>query len=115
MDTRWSADGEVYIDLGEVKPVGYAGIAVYNGDTRTQYMDIMVSKDGNNWTTVYEGQSSGTTKDTELYDLKSSDARYIRVSGHETNTGTWNSFTEISVYPKQEINLLALDSADYVK
>lgn len=116
LETRWSAEGEVYIDLdlGEVKPVGYAGIAIYNGDARIQYLDIQVSEDGNTWTTVYEGQSSGTTNEIELYDLKASNARYIRISGHEQNTGTWNSFTEISVYPQVDVSQLDLDAAEYV-
>lgn len=116
LDTRWSAEGEVYIDLdlGEVKPVGYAGIAIYNGDQRIQYLDIKISKDGKSWNTVYEGQSSGKTKDIELYDLKSSEARYIRVCGHEQNTGSWNSFTEICVYPQVDAELLKTASADYI-
>ena len=115
-DTRWSAEGEVYIDLdlGEVKPVGYVGIAIYGGKSRKQNFDAQVSTDGKNWTTVYEGQSSGTTADLEVYDVKDADARYVRILGHEADVSTWNSFTEIKVYPQvATVDILEVGNSDY--
>ncbi len=116
LETRWAAEGNVYIDLdlGEVKPVGYAGIAIYNGNSRIQNLEIKLSKDGKSWTTVFSGQSSGTTADIELYDLKASEARYVRVCGNETTSGTWNSFLEICVYPQGEKSSIDLDMGNYV-
>jgi len=116
LETRWSAEGEVNIslDLGEEKPIGYVGVAIHKGDSRIQYFDVQASKDGNNWSSVYEGQSSGKTTDIEIYDVKDVNARYVRVFGHEADSSTWNSFTEICVYPQVALEALDLDSANYV-
>lgn len=115
-ETRWSAEGEVYIDLdlGEVKPIGYVGIAIHKGDSRIQFLDIEVSQDGAKWDTVYEGQSSGKTTEIELYNIGAVNARYVRVSGHEADSSTWNSFTEICVYPQVEAAALDLKAANYI-
>lgn len=115
-DTRWSAEGEVYIDLdlGEVKPVGYVGISIYNGKGRKQNFDVQVSSDASKWTTVYTGKTSGTTAELEIYDIQDSNARYVRVLGHESDVGTWNSFTEIKVYPQvATVDLLEVGNSDY--
>ncbi len=116
LETRWSAEGKVYIDLdlGEVKPVGYAGIAIYYGNSRVQNLKIELSENGKDWVNVYEGQSSGTTEDIELYDLKASKARYVRVHGNEATTSTWNSFTEICIYPHCDKSAIDLGMGEYV-
>lgn len=96
----------IQYDLGEVKEVGYLGIANYNGDQRKTKLDIQVSMDGVNWTTVFSGMSSGTNADLEPYSFnETQSARYVRILGYGYYSLTdgsfvkgWTSFTEVRVY-----------------
>ena len=101
LSTRWSAENNAWLqlDLGEVKQLGTAAVAIYRGNERINYFDLQVSEDGTNWTTVFEGGSSGTTTELEQYDLGGISGRYVRFFGHGLNNGTWNSVTEFRVYP----------------
>lgn len=100
INTRWSADGAQWlqIDLGEVKPVSVVTMAFYSGIGRVSYFDIMVSQDGQNWETVYSGESSGVTDDYESYFIGEQQARYIRVSGTGNSSNTWNSYSELQAF-----------------
>jgi hypothetical protein len=104
LGTRWSAIGDghwVRLDLGMVRPVGSIGVAVYNGNMRRNRFDLQLSTDGANWTTVFAGESSGTTTAEQGYDFADQDARYVRYLGHGSSDPTkplTNSVTEISVF-----------------
>ncbi|MCI3921008.1 right-handed parallel beta-helix repeat-containing protein [Paenibacillus sp. TRM 82003] len=111
--TRWSAqntdemDQYITFDLGASLPIGYLGIAFYNGDTRKSLFDLLASSDGATWTTVATGlESSGATASIEPFDLhgKTLTARYLRYVGHgnssdNVNSRAWNSITEFQAYP----------------
>lgn len=99
--TRWSAENvqNIVLDLGEVKTVGMVGVAVMNGTTRTTDYDISLSADGVEYTKLYEGGSSGTTDFLEVYDMKKTEARYVKLDCYGNSQGSWNSITEITVYP----------------
>lgn len=103
LDTRWSATGiaDLTVDLGSVKAVQAFGIAVYQDTTidgRRQFFEVHVSEDGENFTNVFDGETSGTTLEEELFEITRSKARYIRFRCKETSVGEWNSITELSIY-----------------
>ena len=104
-DTRWSCEGAASITFGleDLLPIGYVGIAQYNSDGtagKNAIFELEVSDDGVNWTTVWEGQSSGAaTQAMEAYDMKGVTAKYVRYMGHGRVTSQWNSITEFKIYP----------------
>jgi hypothetical protein len=106
LSTRWSGNGNgawVRFDLGSTHLVGAIGVAIYQGNGRRNQFDLQLSSDGTNWTTVFAGQSSGTTTAEQTYDVvPDQPARYVRYLGHGAtlNAGgssTWNSVTEVSI------------------
>ena len=99
--TRWSGNGAgawLRLDLGATHSVGRVRVAVYNGNSRRNLFDLQLSTDGTNWTTVFDGSSSGNTLALESYDFAPRDARYVRYLGEGNTVNTWNSVTEIEVY-----------------
>ena len=101
-DTRWSAQGttgDCYIDLdlGEKVDIDTVIMATYSGDTRSLYFDISLSDDGQNYTKVYDGMTSGKTTDFEQFNFTKKAARFVRITGYGTTEagGTWNSITEL--------------------
>ena len=99
-ESRWSAVGEQYLDLdlGSSKTIKYFGMAVLNGNTRKQIFEVQTSEDKENWETVYSGKSSGETADYEYYKVKETLGRYVRLAVKGTETGTWNSILDVSVF-----------------
>ena len=99
--TRWSANGDgqwIRFDLGTSTNVGSVKIAWYKGDTRKARFDIQTSATGTDWTTVFAGQSSGTTTGLESYDVTDSTGQHVRIVGHGTSQDLWNSITEVEMY-----------------
>ncbi len=116
LTTKWSANGdaEIIYDLGEIKTVGIMGLSFMYGSQRQQLMDIEVSADEKNWTQVFSGMSSGLTDGEEAYDLKNSEARFVRVKVHGTTKGTWTSMTEAAIYAPNADGSVKLQNARYV-
>lgn len=117
IDTRWSyqspTNGWITLELPEVLPVGYVGVAVYNGAASKAIFDIELSEDGVNFTKVFSGKSSGTTIGLEGYDCKGMNAKYVRYVGSGRENSQWNSVTEIQVYPPRADNKMVFaDSVD---
>jgi PKD repeat protein len=101
LSTRWSAQGDgqwLRLDLGSVKPIGAVSVAWYQGNQRRSSFDLQTSSDGESWTTVFSGQSSGTTLALEAYPVTATSGRYLRLVGHGNSTGTWNSVSEVELY-----------------
>ena len=105
LDTRWSGYGDgawLRVDLGAVRSVTHARVAVYQGNTRKNRFDLQVSSDGASWRTVWSGASSGTSTARVTYDFADTTARYVRYVGHGYVSGEtgklWNSVTELEVY-----------------
>jgi hypothetical protein len=77
------------------------GVAVYQGNTRRNRFEIQLSSGGGVWTSVFNGESSGTTTQEETYDFPDQTARFVRYLGHgnigNSNT-SMNSVTEISIF-----------------
>lgn len=101
LSTRWSALGDdqwIQYDLQAMKTVGLVRIAWHNGASRRARFEIQVSGDGQAFTTVYSGSSSGTTSARETYDFTDVTARYVRVLGHGNSANAWNSITETEIH-----------------
>ena len=98
--TRWSGNGEAWLqlDLGAVRTVSKVHVAVYNGNARRNRFDLQVATVSGAWTTVWSGESTGTTTAEEAYDFDDVPARWVRYVGHGSNVGTFNSVTEVSVF-----------------
>ncbi|WP_415907786.1 polysaccharide lyase family 7 protein [Oleiharenicola sp. Vm1] len=102
LSTRWAGQGDgafITFDLGPSQTVSYVKIAWYQGNTRTENFEIRVSSDGLAFTTVWSGNSSGTTTNFETYDFTDTPARYVRIVGHGNSSGNgWNSVSECEVW-----------------
>ncbi|MFC5827602.1 polysaccharide lyase family 7 protein [Nonomuraea insulae] len=102
LSTRWSAAGDnqwIAYDLGSLQTVGHVSVAVYQGNSRRNRFDLQVSADGGTWTTVWSGQSNGTTSAPVDYDFADVQARHVRYLGHgSTAKGNWNSVSEIDIH-----------------
>ncbi|MBO9609006.1 MAG: DNRLRE domain-containing protein [Paenibacillaceae bacterium] len=99
--TSWTEEGIgkwLQLDLGQVREVSSVALAFYAGDTRTANVDIVLSEDGDNWTTVFSGSSSGTTQDLQFFDFAAASARYVKVIGRGNSQSAWNNITEAGVF-----------------
>jgi hypothetical protein len=99
--TRWSGNGDgqwLQLDLGAERTIGYVNVAVYNGNSRRNNFEIQVMNSGGGWTTVWNGQSSGTTTAEETYDFDDVNARFVRYLGHMNTVNAFNSVTEVSIF-----------------
>lgn len=102
-ETRWAALGEctMDIDLGSVQKIDGVGAAFWKGNQRTAKLKIEISEDGQNYSAVFEGESCGTTEDSEVFTTDGASARYVRITFYGTSEGNWNSILDISVLAKQ--------------
>ena len=100
LSTRWSNQGIgswIRVDLGSTKTICSVDIAWYRGNIRQNDFIIAVSSDGNSFTNVFSGRSSGTTLNPENYNFADIDARYVRITVNGNTENTWASMTEINV------------------
>lgn len=96
--TRWSASAEVkpqwiQADLGSVKRFDGIKLSFAYGNQRTTHFAIQISDDGENFETIYLGDSSGNTEGYEVYTIAGT-ARYIRLEGYYNSKGAWISINE---------------------
>ena len=98
LSTRWSAEGSgqwIMLDLGESQKINAFGIATFNGSTRTLSYSIDISGDGINWENIHIGVTE-LTNNVEVVEIEEVSARFVRLTGYGTSTGTWNSITEFA-------------------
>lgn len=98
--TRWTAMNDAWLmfELEEPTEVYALGVQCYLGDQRSYMYDVEISEDGENWTQVYSGVSSGTTNEMESVLLGNKKAKYVRYQGHGHMTGDWNNISTIRIY-----------------
>lgn len=99
-NTRWSCEGDsvwLNFDLKEEQVVESIDIAFYNGDRREAYFAIELSQDGESYTRVHKGASSGTTWELEKYNLNNQLARHIKLVCFGNSRNLWNSITEVNI------------------
>ena len=77
--TKWAGNyGEIVWDMGTVNTLGFINLAFQNGNKRAQNFELLISTDGVSYESVFDGKSSGTTASGEAFDLKNSQARYVK-------------------------------------
>lgn len=98
-NTRWSAEGEQWIkyDLLSEKTVTTVDIAFWDGHKRSFFFSIELSADDENWTEVFNGQSSGKTDSYETFQVGPRKARYVRINGRGNTKNKWNSILETRI------------------
>lgn len=99
--TKWTSekDGEIVWDLGSEKEIGCVSLSFGNGASRQQMFKLLVSSDGNTWTEVYDGSSSGKKEENEVFALGKPLARYVKFINKGNSAGsTWVSLTECKIY-----------------
>ncbi|HSP80653.1 MAG TPA: heparin lyase I family protein [Myxococcaceae bacterium] len=100
LDTRWSSLGKgswLDYDLGAEHDLSGSAIAWHNGHQRTNDFTLSVSSDGQSYTQVYSGRSSGTTMAAETYTFTSRPARYLRITVNGNSINDWASIAEARV------------------
>jgi hypothetical protein len=105
LSTRWFARGlGVYAtyELSAETTLEDVSIAWHRGYRRLYDFEIAVSTDGSDWTTVYEGSSSGTTMQQEYYRFAPTPARFIRVTGNGNSENSWTSMTRFDLGGTQD-------------
>jgi hypothetical protein len=100
LDTRWSNFGKgswVDFDLGTSRTMSGVAIAWHQGNTRANSFTVSTSPDGNTYTQVYSGQSSGTTTAAETYAFTARAARRLRITVNGSTMNDWASIVEARV------------------
>jgi hypothetical protein len=101
-NTRWSNNGVgswIQLDLGSKKSICSVDIAWYRGNLRQNDFVISVSDNGNSFTNVFTGTSSGTTTSPEKYTMPAgTEGRYLRITVNGNSENDWASITEIAIF-----------------
>lgn len=92
--------GTLTLDFGNIVELYEVKMAFLNGASRQEYFKIAVSEDGENYTEVYDGASSGKTTDYENFVIGPINARYMQVSFYGNTNSAWVSVTELCVFTK---------------
>lgn len=102
LNTRWSAEGIQWaeFDLGETKSVSGLGIAIYSGLARSHSFEILVSEDGENYTSIVKAKTSKLTTGVEYIEFNPVSARYVKLNNFGNSANAWNSITEVEIYGK---------------
>jgi len=83
-------------DLGSTQNITACSIAWYNGNTRKSNFVISLSVDGNTWSNVFSGSSSGGLS-LENYAVSGS-GRYVKITVNGNTVNDWASITETKIY-----------------
>src|ERR671921_1349750 len=116
LESRWSVEtigSWIQADLGVNNVICSIDIAWYKGNARSHNFVISASADGNSYTNVYEGTSSGKTLSSERYTFKELIARYVKITligNNEKGNENWGAITEIDVNGPMATDKKALPS-----
>jgi hypothetical protein len=100
LSTRWSNLGvgsSITVNFSKERAICNINIAWYRGTERTSNFVVAVSKDGNTFTNVFSGKSSGTTDGFETYDFPDTTGRYVKITVNGNTLNNWASISEIRV------------------
>lgn len=99
--SRWSAVGSmqsISYDLGAYADVKEIAIAWYLGDQSNYSFSVETSIDNSQWDGVLtERLSGGASSDPELYDLRDSVARYVRIIANGNTIDNSNGILEVDI------------------
>jgi hypothetical protein len=101
--TRWSGEGDgawLQLNLGTTMTVTHIKLATYKGTTRQNVFELQYWN-GTTWTTLHDGETSGTTTALETFDFTPVQTSGVRYLGHGytgDGEGDWNSLTEVEIW-----------------
>jgi len=101
----WAAEGDgqyIQYELADVAEIGQVAIAHHQGQVRYALFKIEGSLDGENWTELYNGRSSGTSDQLEFYPVTPMSAKYIRITGYGNSVNKWNSYREVAFFGTED-------------
>lgn len=101
LGTRWSEQGlgsSLTLDIAKKKTVCNLEVSWYRGTERISNFVIAVSNDGNSFTDVFSGTSSGTTNGFERYEFPDTTGRYVKITVNGNTLNNWASISEINVF-----------------
>ncbi len=96
-NSRWASTGEQWIryDLGKAQLLDSVSVAFYYGNSRIYNFNIEVSEDGENYTKVFDGKSSGISDGYTKYSFEKRMVRYVRINCNKSNESEWNNISEV--------------------
>ncbi|MFN9718015.1 MAG: discoidin domain-containing protein [Planctomycetota bacterium] len=103
LDTRWCAAGpnsgeSITIDMEKPQSVRNVRLHWESSNTAYQYT-IESSADGNDWTMLADRSDNKERNGLSVDEVKTDDARYLKITFRGSNGGGWGSIWEIEVYP----------------
>ena len=90
-DTRWApteAEASITFDIGREVTLRGVEIAWYQGLGRQTSFEILASTDGEDWSELHVGTSSGTQSRPETIELTAAPVRYLRIALTAGGDGT---------------------------
>lgn len=100
MNSYWAANGNdqwLQLDLGAARRLSSVDLAWLHGDKRQAKFSVELSADGDTWTEVFSGQSSGNINEYETVPFAETGARFIRIIGQGNTANAWNSICEVRI------------------
>jgi|LSQX01.1.fsa_nt_gb hypothetical protein len=97
--TQYTAETPSYVlfDLGEEYNISKISIVFHVGDKRKTFFNVEISTDGESFTKVFDGESSGKTSEFEDFRIKGR-ARYVRFNFNgNSDSGKFDSIHEILI------------------
>jgi len=85
----------ITFDLGSVKKVASLDIDWFQSTQQTTVYDILLSEDGNTYTTVFSGENQ-LVLGYQTVQFTPKKARYVRILGYHNSTELWSGFISIN-------------------
>jgi hypothetical protein len=101
INTRWSNLGLgslITFDFGAERFLCNIDIAWYRGNERVINFTISASNDSQSWKPLVMNSSSGTSSESESYDLPDIAARYLQITVTGSSLSDWVSISEVKVF-----------------
>ena len=101
INTRWSNLGLgslITFDFGAERFLCNIDIAWYRGNERVINFTISASNDSQSWKPLVMNSSSGTSSESENYDLPDIAARYLQITVTGSSLSDWVSISEAKVF-----------------
>jgi putative membrane-bound dehydrogenase-like protein len=103
LDTRWCAAGPnagelITIDMEKAQSIRNVRLHWESRNTAYQYT-IESSADGNDWTMLADRSENKERNGLSVDEVKTDDARYLKITFKGSNGGGWGSIWEIEAYP----------------
>ena len=101
INTRWSNLGLgslITFDFGAERFLCNIDIAWYRGNERVINFTISASNDSQSWKPLVMNSSSGTSSESESYDLPNIAARYLQITLTGSSLSDWVSISEAKVF-----------------